>query len=71
MLFARPLHTCYPSAEQAFSGSALESDEMRLNRHCERSEAIHRATRIEWIASSLSLLAMTTKSVIEPEIIMR
>jgi hypothetical protein len=43
---------------------------MRLNRHCERSEAIHRAARIEWIASSLSLLAMTTKSVIEPEIIM-
>jgi hypothetical protein len=43
---------------------------MRLNRHCERSEAIHRAARIEWIASSLSLLAMTTKSAIEPEIIM-
>jgi hypothetical protein len=43
---------------------------MRLNRLCERSEAIHRAARIEWIASSLSLLAMTTKSVIEPEIIM-
>jgi hypothetical protein len=43
-------------------------DEMRLNRHCERSEAIHRAAWTEWIASSLSLLAMTAKSVIEPEI---
>jgi len=32
---------------------------MRLNRHCERSEAIHRAARTEWIASSLPLLAMT------------
>jgi hypothetical protein len=30
-----------------------------LNRHCERSEAIHRVTKEEWIASSLSLLAMT------------
>jgi hypothetical protein len=43
---------------------------MRLNRHCERSEAIHLTTRTEWIASSLSLLAMTAKSAIEPEIIM-
>jgi hypothetical protein len=42
---------------------------MRLNRHCERSEAIHRAARIEWIASSLSLLAMTSRPVIESEII--
>jgi hypothetical protein len=42
---------------------------MTLNRHCERSEAIHRAARTEWIASSLSLLAMTAKSLIEPEII--
>jgi len=36
----------------------LEHDEMRLNRHCEWSEAIHRAAFIEWIASSLSLLAI-------------
>jgi hypothetical protein len=29
-------------------------------RHCERSEAIHASSRAErWIASSLSLLAMT------------
>ena len=42
---------------------------MRLNRHCERSEAIHRAVWTEWIASSLSLLAMAAKLVIEPEII--
>jgi len=34
-----------------------------------KAEAIHRAARAEWIASSLSLLAMTTKSVIEPDII--
>ncbi len=46
---------------------------MRLNRHCEPTgprearpddrlrEAIHRAVRAEWIASSLSLLAMTTE----------
>jgi hypothetical protein len=34
---------------------------MKLNRHCERSEAIHRAVQTEWIASSLSLLAMTAK----------
>jgi addiction module HigA family antidote len=38
-----------------------------LNRHCERSEAIHRAASAEWIASSLSLLAMTVKSVTETE----
>jgi hypothetical protein len=43
---------------------------MRLNRHCERSEAIHRAAWAKWIASSLSLLAMTAKSVTEPEVIM-
>jgi hypothetical protein len=49
-------------------GRRLEHDRIRLNRHCERSEAIHRAARTEWITSSLSLLAMTTKSVIEPEI---
>jgi len=42
---------------------------MGLNRHCERSEAIHLAARTEWIASSLSLLAMTARSAIEPEII--
>jgi hypothetical protein len=48
---------------------ALKHDEIKLNRHCERSEAIHRAARTEWIASSLSLLATTTKSVIEPEMI--
>jgi hypothetical protein len=35
---------------------------MKLNRHCERSEAIHRAAWAEWIASSLSLLAMTVGS---------
>src|SRR5215475_8574484 len=40
---------------------------MRLNRHCERSEAIHLAAWTEWIASSLSLLAMTAKSVTEPK----
>ena len=28
-------------------------------RHCERSEAIHAATKEEWIASSQVLLAMT------------
>jgi hypothetical protein len=43
---------------------------MRLNRHCERSEAIHLATSKEWITSSVSLLAMTAKSAIDPEIIM-
>jgi hypothetical protein len=42
---------------------------MKLNRHCERSEAIHRAAWTEWIASSLSLLAMTAESVIEPNLI--
>jgi len=35
------------------------------------SEAIHLAAWTEWIASSLSLLAMTAKSAIEPEINMR
>ena len=49
--------------------SELMRDDLRLNRHCERSEAIHRAVWTEWIASSLSLLAMTAKLVIEPEII--
>jgi hypothetical protein len=48
----------------------LKHDEIRLNRHCERSEAIHLAARTEWIASSLSLLAMTARSALEPEIIM-
>src|SRR5205823_3442730 len=40
------------------------SKRVRLSpRHCERSEAIHLATRAEaWIASSLSLLAMTEAS---------
>jgi hypothetical protein len=33
------------------------------------SEAIHRTTWTEWIASSLALLAMTAKSVIEPKVI--
>jgi hypothetical protein len=32
-------------------------------------EASHRAAWIEWIATSLSLLAMTARPVIEPEII--
>jgi len=32
---------------------------LKTRRHCERSEAIHEATKKEWIASSLSLLAMT------------
>jgi hypothetical protein len=32
------------------------------SRHCERSEAIHLATTKAWIASSLSLLAMTEKT---------
>jgi hypothetical protein len=31
-------------------------------RHCERSEAIHIAAKEEWIASSLSLLAMTANT---------
>src|SRR4029077_20048406 len=31
----------------------------RVFRHCERIEAIHRAAKKVWIASSLSLLAMT------------
>jgi hypothetical protein len=44
---------------------------MKLNRHCERSEAIHPAAWKDWIASSLSLLAITAKLVIEPEIISR
>jgi hypothetical protein len=38
-----------------------------MNRHCERSEAIHHTAWTAWIASTLSLLAMTTKSVIESE----
>jgi hypothetical protein len=33
-------------------------NDMKLNRHCERSEAIHCAAWMEWIASSLSLHAM-------------
>jgi len=41
-----------------------------LNRHCERSEAIHLAARAGWIASSLSHLAMTAKSASEPNFIM-
>jgi hypothetical protein len=40
-----------------------------VKRHCERSEAIHRAAWIEWIALSLPLLAMTATLVIGPEII--
>jgi hypothetical protein len=32
-------------------------------RHCERSEAIHRAAKKVWIALSLSLLAMTADKV--------
>src|SRR5882757_7525080 len=32
----------------------------RPRRHCERSEAIRKAARQDWIASSLTLLAMTT-----------
>jgi hypothetical protein len=40
-----------------------------LNRHCERSEAIQKPLEEAWIASSLSLLARTAKSVTEPEII--
>jgi len=40
-----------------------------LNRHCERSEAIQKPLEEGWIASSLSLLAMTAKSAIGPEII--
>jgi hypothetical protein len=43
---------------------------MKLIRHRERSEAIHCAARAEWIASSLSLLAMTARSATELEIIM-
>jgi len=31
----------------------------KIGRHCERSEAIHPLRAEEWIASSLSLLAMT------------
>ena len=50
---------------------ALWRDDVKLNRHCERSEAIHRAAWTEWIASSLSLLAVTQNSEIEPKIIIR
>jgi hypothetical protein len=46
----------------------LKRDGIKLNRHCEQSEAIHRAVWTKWIASELTLPAMTTKSVIEPEI---
>jgi hypothetical protein len=41
----------------------------KVDCHCERSEAIHRAARTKWIASSLSLLAMTAFGV-DPEIIL-
>jgi len=34
---------------------------MMMTRHCERSEAIHLAAWTEWIASSLSFLAMTNQ----------
>jgi hypothetical protein len=45
----------------SFRGDALpQRAGRRQNRHCERSEAIHSsAQKEEWIASSLSLLAMT------------
>jgi hypothetical protein len=32
---------------------------VKENRHCERSEAIQKAKKEDWIASSLALLAMT------------
>src|SRR5882672_7023393 len=35
-------------------------------RHCERSDAIHGATKQEWIASSQVLLAMTVRGVPQP-----
>jgi hypothetical protein len=48
-------------ASQRVRANARPDDRLR--------EAIHLATWTEWIASSLSLLAMTAKSVIEPKII--
>jgi hypothetical protein len=32
-----------------------------INRHCERSEAIHLVCAVRWIASSLALLTMTSR----------
>jgi hypothetical protein len=48
--------------------AGLKRDDLKSNRHCERSEAIQKPLEIVWIASSLSLLAMTAKAVIEPKI---
>jgi hypothetical protein len=46
--------------EDANLGRIAPRDRDRIfNRHCERSEAIHRAAQEEWIASSQELLAMT------------
>jgi hypothetical protein len=59
-----------PQLRQRRVAGGRERGWMRLKRHCERSEAIHRAAWAAWIASSLSLLAMTAKTMIEPEIIM-
>jgi hypothetical protein len=51
-------------------GHTAKRDDLKLMRHCERSQAIHCAAWVEWIASSLSLLAMTENSGTEPKIIM-
>jgi hypothetical protein len=60
---------------------ALKRDEMGLNRHCEPPDRANArpmtgsakqsiTSNEEWIASSLSLLAMTAWSVIEPDLIL-
>src|SRR5579872_3445158 len=51
------------SASIRLRSSGLEHDEARLNRHCERSEAIQKPLKV-WIASSLTLLAMTDTELI-------
>ena len=42
-------------------GECAEERVILKHRHCERSEAIHLAARKVWIASSLTLLAMTRR----------
>jgi len=48
-----------PHAKLLFGRYSVSSLFHQRHRHCERSEAIQRLAR-RWIASSLSLLAMTT-----------
>src|SRR5262245_52905271 len=58
---------CATQCDQSVYGHLFQlqlvASSFNNDRHCERSEAIHRAAWTEWIASSLSLLAMTVKSV--------